>query len=83
MRAKSLKHVQLFVTVWNIAHQAPLSMGLSRQDYWSGLPYTSPGIPDPGIKPMFLMSLHLQVGSLLLVPPGKPRCDEKCMGECT
>ena len=44
--------VQLFVTPWTIAHQAPLSMGLSRQENWSGLPFPPPGdLPDPGIKP--------------------------------
>ena len=45
-------HVQLFVTLWTVAHQAPLSMGFSRQEYWCGLPFPSPGdLPDPGIKP--------------------------------
>ena len=49
---KSLSHVQLFGTPWTVAHQAPLSMGFSRQEYWSGLPFPSPGdLPDPGIKP--------------------------------
>ena len=49
--------VQLFVTPWTVAHQAPLSMGFSRQEYWSGLPCPSPGdLSDPGIKPAFLMS---------------------------
>ena len=47
-----LSHVQLFVTPWTVAHQAPLSMGFSRQEYWSGLPFPSPGdLPDPGIEP--------------------------------
>ena len=42
----------LFATSWTVAHQAPLSMGLSRQEYWSGLPFPSPGhLPDPEIKP--------------------------------
>ena len=46
-----LSHVQLFVTPWTVAHQAPLSVGFSRQEYWSGLPFPSPGdLPDPGIK---------------------------------
>ena len=41
-----------FLTPWTGAHQAPLSMGFSRQEHWSGLPFTSPGdFPDPGIKP--------------------------------
>ena len=45
--------VRLFATPWTVAHQAPLSTGFSRQEYWSGLPCTSPGdLPDPGIKPM-------------------------------
>ena len=66
-------HVQLFVTLWTVAHQAPLSMGFSRQEYWSGLPCSPPGdLPDTGIKPCFSCLLHWQVGSLLLVPPGKP-----------
>ena len=47
--AKLLGHV-LFVTPWIVAHQTPLSMGFSRQEYWSGLPCPSPGVlPDPGI----------------------------------
>ena len=46
------RHVQLFVTLWTIASQAPLSMGFSRQEYWSGLPCPPPGdLPDPGIEP--------------------------------
>ena len=49
---KLLSCVQLFVTPWTVARQAPLSMGFSRQEYWSGLPFPSPGdLPDPGIKP--------------------------------
>ena len=53
VHAKSLSHVQLFVTPWTVAHQAPLSMGFSRQEYWSGLPFLTPGdLPDPGIKPL-------------------------------
>ena len=49
---KLLSHVRLFVTPWTIAYQAPLSMGFSRQQYWSGLPFPSPGdLPHPGIKP--------------------------------
>ena len=48
--------VQLFVTSWTIAHQAPLSMGFSRQESWSGLPCPPPGdLPNPGVKPMSLM----------------------------
>ena len=48
-----LSHVGLFATPWTVAHQAPLSMGFSRQEYWSGLPFPSPGdLLDPGIEPM-------------------------------
>ena len=55
---------------WNVAHQAPLSMGFSRQEYWSGLPFPSPGdLPDSGIEPRSLM---LQADALTSAPPGKP-----------
>ena len=51
-KVKSLSHVQLFATPWTVAYQAPPSMGFSRQEYWSGLPFPSPGdLPDPGIEP--------------------------------
>ena len=66
-------HVQLHVTPWTVALRVPLSMGLSRQEYWSGLPFSSPGdLPDLGIKPTSLKSPALQADSLLLEPPGKP-----------
>ena len=49
---KSLSHVQLFATPWTVAYQASPSMGFSRQEYWSGLPFPSPGdLPNQGIKP--------------------------------
>ena len=49
---KSLSHVRLFATPWTVAHQAPPSMVFSRQEYWSGLLFPSPGdLPDPGIEP--------------------------------
>ena len=49
---KLLSHVRLFATPWTVAYQVPLSMGFSRQEYWSGLPFPSPGdLPDPGIDP--------------------------------
>ena len=49
-------HVQLFVTLWTVAHQAPLSKGFSRQGYWSGLPCPPPeNLPDPGMEPKSLM----------------------------
>ena len=53
----SLSHVQLFVTPWTITHVTPLSMGFSRQEYWSGMPRPPPGdCPNPGMEPMSLMS---------------------------
>ena len=52
MKVKSLSRVQLFATPWTVALQAPPSMGFSRQEYQSGLPFPSPGdLPDPGIEP--------------------------------
>ena len=65
---KLLSHVLLFVILWTVAHQAPPSMDFSRQDYWSGLPFPSPGdVSYPGIKPR---SPALQ--ALLSEPPEKP-----------
>ena len=62
--------VQSFATLWTIAHQAPLSMGFSRHEYWSGLPCPSPGdLPPLGLN---LSLLYWQADSLPLVPPGKP-----------
>ena len=53
MKVKSLSRVQLFVTPWTVAYQAPPSMGFSRQEYWSGLPFPSPGdLPDTEIEPV-------------------------------
>ena len=73
MKVKSLSHVRLFATPWTVVHQAPLSMGFSRQEYWSGLPFPSPGdLPNPGIK---LRSPALQADALTSEPPGKPWCD--------
>ena len=55
--------VRLFVTLWTVACQTPLSMGFSRQEYWSGFSFPPPGdLPDPGIKPMSLMSPALAGG---------------------
>ena len=59
------------MTPWTVACQAPLSMRFSRQEYWSGLSFPSPGdLPDPGIEPG---SPALQADSLLSEPPGKPK----------
>ena len=67
---KSFSHVQLFGNSWTIAYQAPLSMEFSRQEYWSGLPFPSPGdLPDPGIE---LRSPTLQADTLPSEPLGKP-----------
>ena len=53
VKVKSLSHVRLFATPWTVAYQAPQSMRFSRQEYWSGLPFPSPGdLPNPGIKPV-------------------------------
>ena len=60
----------VFVTLWIVVHQAPLSMEFSRQKYWIGEPFPSPGyLPKPGIEPR---SPELQADSLLSEPPGKP-----------
>ena len=63
-------HVQLCATPWTVAHPAPLLMGFSRQEYWSGLPLPSPGdLPDPGIKPE---SPALTGVFFITETPGKP-----------
>ena len=68
MNVKSLSRVQLFATPWTVAHRAPPSMGFSRQEYWSGLPFPSPGdFPDPGIEPR---SPALQANALTSEPDG-------------
>ena len=66
---KSLSRVQLFATPWTVAYQAPLSTGFSRQEYWSGLPFPSPGdLPNPRIE---LRSPALQTDAALpSEPPG-------------
>ena len=70
MYVKLLSRVQLLATPWTVAYQAPPSMEFSRQEYWSGLPFPSPGdLPDPGNKPR---SPALQADTLLSEPPGKP-----------
>ena len=66
----SLSLVQFSATPWIVARQTPLSMGFSRQEYWSRLPFPSPGdLPDPGKEPG---SPALQAGSLLSEPQGSP-----------
>ena len=68
---ESLRHIPLFVTPWTIACQTSLSMGLSREVHWSGLPCPSPGdLPNWGTEPRFPT---LQADSLPSEPPGKPK----------
>ena len=68
----SLNHVRLVVTPWTIAHQSPLSMGFSRQENWSGLPFSLQGIfPTRGSNLHLVCLLLWEVGSLQLGPPGK------------
>jgi len=60
VRVHARCRVRLFATPWTIALQAPLSIGFSRQEYWSGLPFPAPGdLPDPGIEPTSLESAAL------------------------
>ena len=69
VKVKSLSPVQLFATPWTVGYQAPPSMGFSRQEYWSGLPFLSPGdLPNPGIEPG---SPSFQADALTSEPPGK------------
>ena len=70
VKVKSLSRVRLFATPWTVAYQAPPSVGFSRQEYWSGLPFPSPGdLPNPRIEPG---SPTLQADALTSAPPGKP-----------
>ena len=72
---KSLSRVRLFVTPRTVAYQAPPSMGFSRQEYWSGVPFPLPGdLPDPGIEPRSPM---LKADALTSEPPGKPILQKK------
>ena len=75
---QSLYRVQLFVTLWTVAHQTPLSMGFSRQEYWSGLSLLSPeDLPAPGIQTTCLPSLlHWQTESSPLSHLGSPSCSK-------
>ena len=71
MKVKLLSRVRLFVTPWTVAYQAPPSMGFSRRECWSGLPFPSPGdLPDSGVEPG---SPTLQADTLPSEPPGKPQ----------
>ena len=73
--AKSLSPVQLFETPWTVAHQTPLSIEFSRQEYWSRLSFLSPeDLPDPRIEPLSLASPALAGRYFIAVPLGKPHC---------
>ena len=70
VKVKSLSCVRHLATPWTVAYQAPLSMGFSREEYWSGLPFPSPvDLPDPGIEPK---TPALAGRFFTTVPPGKP-----------
>ena len=74
MCAQSLTRVWLFATPWTLAHQAPLSMGFYRQEYWDGLPSPpSRGIPDPGIEPESPASPARAGRFITTAPAGKPQ----------
>ena len=63
VKVKSLSRVRLFATPWTVGYQAPPSMGFSRQESWSGLPFPSPGdLPNPGIKPEYFISAIVAAG---------------------
>ena len=67
-KVKLLSRVRLFAAPWTVAYQAPRSLGFSRQEHWSGLPFPSPGdLPNPGIEPG---SPTLQADALQSEPPG-------------
>ena len=81
---KLLSRVRLFVIPWTVTYQAPPSMEFARQEYWSGLPFPSPGdLPDPGIEPG---SPAFQADALTSEPLGKPMFNptpELCSTGCT
>ena len=69
---------QLFVTQWTVVSQSPLSIEFSRYEYWSGLPFPTPGdLPDPWIKPASLVSPALAGGFFTTAPLGKPPKDNE------
>ena len=70
--AQSLSHVLLFETPWTVARQAPLTRWFSQQEYWSRLPFPTPGdLPDPGFEPVFLVPPTLAGGFIITVQPRK------------
>ena len=78
--SQSVSHIRFFGTLWTVVHQAPLSMGFSRQEYWSGSPCSPLGdLPDPGIEPTSLGAPALAGRFFTTEPPGKPN---KGSGPC-
>ena len=77
LKVKLLSRVRLSVIPWTVAHQAPLPVKFFRQEYWSGLPFPSPGdLPNPGIEPGFRI---LQADSLPFEPSWKPIERKSCI----
>ena len=76
VHAQLLSHVRVLETPWTLVCQAPLSMEFPRQEYWSGLPFPTPGdLPDPGIESTSLASSTLADRFFTTAPPGKPLLD--------
>ena len=85
MHTQSLSHFQVFVTTWTVTCQAPLSMGFSRQKYWSGLPSPTPGdLPDPEMERGSPESSILAGGCVTTMPPCCPCCSvtQLCLTLC-
>ena len=75
-----LSHVPVFATLWTVAHQTPLFMGLPRQEYWSGCPSSASGdLPNPGVEPALL---HWQADSLPLNHLGGPQLKSISWHKC-
>ena len=77
-KVKSLSGVRLFETQWTVAYQAPLSMGFSRQEYWGGLLFPTPGkeiFQTQALNPGLHWDHWTQVNALPSEPPGKSKCD--------
>ena len=83
VHAKLLSHVQFFATPWTVAHQALLSIGFSRQEYWSGLPFSSPeGLPNPGIEPVSFISPALANGFFTTAAAAAAKSLQSCPTLC-
>ena len=82
MHAQSFSHVQLFAIPWSVAHQVPLCMEFTSQEYWSGLLFPSPGdLPSPGVKPASLAPPGLVGGFFTIhTHPEGPHNPCECMG---